>query len=300
MIIMQLEILLLILSALLFAPEIAARIVKYYRAAIAWRDCVDDSKAYEYMDAMNQALKKDGENAKLYMYSQGTTSPADTYVNASLTKPLDNPVVLDSRPKVKRYAVSPVDAVDIKKGKRYEILEESKHAFYMLDDVGFMLGCCTKGSGHIYGQDWQIIEEPVTDYELVGTDFVKREKPDNDKSRDDDFVEASIELNDQKAQKAEANAAQRQTAPIKKLPKDAKVYEYGKPKLPKIPRGFKRHDGKKKPKGITKNTKLDLIYHHNGTQHNASGYHQDFLWEHSFPISGGDIIAYRLSKRKVG
>jgi hypothetical protein len=63
MIFMQIEILLLILSALLFAPEIAARIVKYYRAVIAWRDCVDDAEKdiHKMLDNIESSIKPDYE-----------------------------------------------------------------------------------------------------------------------------------------------------------------------------------------------------------------------------------------------
>ena len=58
MIFMQIEIILLLLTTWLFAPEIAARIVKYYRAVIAWRDCVDSDMIASEMTFRPETPKK--------------------------------------------------------------------------------------------------------------------------------------------------------------------------------------------------------------------------------------------------
>jgi len=284
MIFQQVEITALILSALLFAPEIAARIVKYYRAVIAWRDCVDDIGS---VDGAIKAIKAVSNNTATVSIETFTEMPKPS-------------------PKVKRYAVSPVDVFAITKGKRYEILspDDSEFGFYITADNLNKIYCLYSGCGHISYKDWQIIEEPVSEYELVGTDFVKR---------DEASIDALVRSKLSAAQAAVFNDAvdktlvdgmlkpkkkpKAMTAPIKKLPKDAKVYEYGKPKLPKIPRGYTRHYGGKCP--VKRCDVFDII-HRDGFRHNGSKLSDDTTWRWTHNGTDTDIIAYRLSKRKVG
>lgn len=261
------------------------------------------------------------QDAKLHIYHQSTGSDADTYTSASLAKPLTNPVVLDSKPKVKRYAVSPVGIPKsgITKGKRYEAFDADSYGFYIINNKQQCLYCLYRNCSFLRGtgKNWQIIEEPVTDYELKGIDFVKRAATD-DKQPDD----AVFKLADSTTTKYDPDTnlkmpdhavfsvgnndinisnpvLEREMREMQKL-KPIKAQQI-KPKAmtaPIIPRGYKRHDGKGKPKGITSNTKLDIYYHRQDFQYGVTGYGMQFYWVHNNPPTGSDIIAYRLSKRK--
>ena len=80
------------------------------------------------------------------------------YRNSGDAKPFFNRSGAASETEEPMYAIAPINADGITKGKKYAISKENEISFSIRDDAGDELFCLKKGCAHLDGGNWQLTE----------------------------------------------------------------------------------------------------------------------------------------------